>query len=46
MQTGCGNDADKVKGSNPNISADPDYENIWKIFVHFKCQIHTEGLSP
>ena len=31
---------------NPNISADPDYEKNWKIFVHFKYQIYTEGLPP
>ena len=31
---------------NPNIFADPNHENICKIFVHFKCQIHTERLPP
>ena len=29
---------------NPNIFDDPGYENIWKIFVYFKCEIHNEGL--
>ena len=29
---------------NPNIFADPDYENIWKIFAYFKYKIHNEGL--
>ena len=27
-----------------NIFDDPGCENIWKIFVFFKCQIHNEGL--
>ena len=29
---------------NPEAVADPDYENIWKIFVYFECQIHNEVL--
>ena len=26
--------------------AHPGYEYIWKIFVYFKCQIHSERLPP
>ena len=29
---------------NPNNFDDLGYENIWKIFVYFKCEIHNEGL--
>ena len=29
---------------NTNNFDDRGYENIWKIFVYFKCEIHSEGL--
>ena len=48
VQTGSRKDGNKIKRTswrpNPEAVADPDYENIWKIFVYFGCQIHNEGL--
>ena len=53
IQTGCGKDVNEIEGTSwpeslKNESKyfcfDPGYENIWKIFVYFKCKIHNEGV--
>ena len=53
IQTGCGKDMNQIKGTSwpkpikkesNNFCPDPGNENIWEIFVHFKCQIHNERL--
>ena len=53
IQTSCGKDVNQIEGTSwpeslKNESKyfwfDPGYENIWKIFVYFKCQFHYELL--
>ena len=53
IQRSCGKDVNQIEGTSwpeplknesKYFCLDPGYENIWKIFVNFKCKIHNEGV--